>query len=380
MKILYTCTYSAGISGVWNRVYNVAREMIKKGHEVFVFSSNLEAGSLKKVPEHEVVDRINCYRFPVRVTLSKNALGFGKSSDKMREKLKEINPDVVDCQTYRHSEGTIVSSEAEKLGIPCFLTTHAPFVSVGVRGIVLSTITRLYDAAYSGNVLKKFRKIIAISKWEYPYLTKLGVESNKIAYVPNGIPVEFFKKERKLGREVRKVLFFGRIAPVKDIETLLRAWALIEKANNKVVLEIIGPAELEYRKRLDEMIMELKLENVRFGEAVFALNEKIRAYNNAEVFVLPSKREGMPQSLIEAMSAGDIVIASDITACREIVKNGKNGYLFRQGNAEDLAKKLDFAIKSYRKLGGVVEKAKKDSSSFGWDRIADRLEKLYKSK
>ncbi len=379
MKILYTCTYSAGISGVWNRVYNVAQEMIKKGHEVFVFSSNLEAGTMKEAPEFELVDRINCYRFPARVLLSKNALDFGRSAEKMHVKLREINPNIIDCQTYRHSEGNIVSKEASKLGIPCFLTTHAPFVSVGVRGIILSTITRLYDFVYSRNILKRFKKIIAISKWEYPYLNKLGVNNERIVYIPNGIPVEFFKGKRKLGSKVRKVLFFGRVAPVKDVETLLRAWKLTEKSN-KATLEIIGPAELEYRKKLDELIKELRLKNVKFGEAVFALNEKIRVYNNAEVFVLPSKREGMPQSLIEAMACGNIAIASDIDACREIVKNGKNGFLFKQGDEEDLAERLEMVILNYQKLGRIAKSAREYSHEFSWNKIADRLEKLYKSK
>jgi glycosyltransferase involved in cell wall biosynthesis len=298
----------------------------------------------------------------------------------MHVKLREISPDVVDCQTYRHNEGIIISAETEKLRIPCFLTTHAPFVSVGVRGIILSAITRLYDIVYSANVLKRFKKIIAISKWEYPYLNKLGVNNERISHVPNGIPVEFFKGKRKSGSKVRKVLFFGRVAPVKDVETLLRAWALIEKSNNRVLLEIIGPAELEYRKKLDELIKELRLKNVKFGEAVFALNEKIRVYNNAEVFVLPSKREGMPQSLIEAMACGNIAIASDIIACREIVKNGKNGFLFKQGDENDLAERLEMVILNYKKLGGIAKSAREYAREFSWNKIADRLEKLYKSK
>jgi glycosyltransferase involved in cell wall biosynthesis len=93
---------------------------------------------------------------------------------------------------------------------------------------------------------------------------------------------------------------------------------------------------------------------------------------------LPSKREGMPQSLIEAMACGNIVIASDIEACRELVKEGKIGYLFRQGDAEDLAEKIKEVIRSYRKMGKVQKNAVKFASGFKWKTIADRLEKVYK--
>jgi glycosyltransferase involved in cell wall biosynthesis len=377
MKILYTCTYSAGISGVWNRVYNLAKEMIKKGHDVYVFSSNLEAGTFKEVPEHEEVEGIKIFRFKVTKFGSKNAYLY--NSRELRKKFNEIMPNVVDCQTYRHSEGNIISGEAEKAGVPCFLTTHAPFMNSGVRGKWLSLLSWGYDLLIGRRVLKRFKKVIAISKWEYPHLNKLGVEDERIAYIPNGIPSEFFKDKRFMSDKVRKILFFGRIAPVKDVETLLDAWSLIEKEHPYVYLEIIGPAETDYLRKLEKMIGELGLKNIVFRPAVFELNKKIQAYNGSEIFVLPSRREGMPQSLIEAMSRGDIVVASDITACKEIVKSGKNGFLFKQRDAADLAKRIDFVIANYRKLGEVVERAKKDASSFRWDILADKLEKLYKS-
>lgn len=375
MKIAYSCTYSAGISGVWNRVYNVAEEMIKRGHEVYVFSSNLEAGTMKKMPEFEIIDGIKVYRFDVRSFGSRNAFLF--KSGELRKRLGEIMPDVIDCQTYRHSEGNIISKEAVKLGIPCFLTTHAPFMPSEIRGKWLSLLSSGYDFLIGKKVLKRFRKIIAISKWEYPCLNKLGVKNERIAYVPNGIPAEFFEKERFAGNRVRNVLFFGRITPVKDVETLVRAWDLIEKEHKNIALNIAGPAESAYRKEIDNLIKKLGLKNIVFRGAVFETRDRLNIYDNAEIFVLPSKREGMPQSLIEAMARGDIVIASDITACREIVKNGKNGYLFRQGDAFDLSKKIDFAIRNYHGLKRVAEKAKLNASAFRWAKIANRLEKVY---
>ena len=249
MKILYTCTYSAGISGVWNRVYNVAKEMMKRGHEVYVFSSNLESGTLKEMPSEEIVEGIKIFRFGVKKFGSKNAYLY--NGGKLKAKLKEMMPDVVDCQTYRHSEGNIISAGAVKLGIPCFLTTHAPFMSVSIRGKWLSLLSFMYDLLIGKRVLRRFKKVIAISKWEYPYLNKLGVKDERISYVPNGIPSEFFRDKRFMSDKVRKILFFGRIAPVKDVETLLKAWSLIERGHKYLYLEIVGPAETEYMKKLE---------------------------------------------------------------------------------------------------------------------------------
>ncbi len=379
MKIVFTCTYSAGISGVWNRVYSIAQELIKRGHQIYVFSSNLEAGTLKRVSEYENLDGINCYRFEVSRWLgSKNAFDFSKSAGMMRAALRKIRPDAVDCQTYRHSEASIISKESIKLGIPCFLTTHAPFVSTKVRGLKLSLVTSLYDLFFGKRALNRFKKIIAISRWEYPYLNRLGAENSRIVHIPNGIANEFFEKKIEKRTKARRILFFGRVAPVKDIETLIKAFKEIENYKEGLTLDIVGPAESEYRAKLDNLIAKLDVKNINFMPAVFEIKAKIGTYDEGDIFILPSKREGMPQSLIEAMARGRIVIASDIIACRELIKEGKNGFLFRQGDAQDLAAKLRETIGSYNKLGKTRQEAVRFAAGFKWSKIADQLERIYR--
>jgi len=371
MKILYTCTYSAGISGVWNRVYNLAKEMLKKGHKVYVFSSNFEAGTLKQAKEHEKIDGIEIYRFKAKKFGSTNA--FIYDAEKLRQKLNEIMPDVVDCQTYRHAEGNIISKECIKLKIPCFLTTHAPFVPLKLRGIKLSLFTFFYDFFLGRNILKRFRRIIAIAKWEYPYLKELGIKKN-IEYIPNGIPQEFFKF--KQGKESDIILFFGRVAPIKDLETLIRAMKLLE--NEKIKLQIVGPAEKEYEKALYSLMKELDMKNVEFKPAVYDVNKKIKAIDSCKIFVLPSKREALPQSLLEAMSRGKIVISSKTQGGLELIKEGKNGFLFDIGNEKWLADKIRYCIRNYKKLKNVQKNAKKFAFAFSWKIMSSKLEKLYK--
>jgi len=379
MKILYTCTYSAGISGVWNRVYNLALEMVKKGHEVYVFSSNLEAGTLKKVKDYENVDGINIFRFNVKQIGSKNAFDFSISAEKMRERLKEIMPDVVDCQTYRHSEGNIISKECGKLGIPCFLTTHAPFVDFFFRGFLLGSFAFFYDVFVGRKILKRFKKIIAITKWEYPYLSRLGVSKEKIVYSPNGIPSEFFSIKRRDGRK-NEVLFFGRVSAVKNIETLVKAAKILNEKGIKLELRIVGPVDSDYGKEIKKRVEKDRIKNIKFHPAVYNLKEKIKVYDNCKIFVLPSKREGMPQALIEAMSRGKVVVASDIPACKELVSNCKNGFTFPLGNASALALKIESCLKAYDKLGNVRKSAVKFASGFKWRDIVDELERVYRNR
>ena len=374
MKVLFTCTYSSGISGVWTRVHSLAQELIKRDHEVHVFSSNLESGTQKQVSDYEIVDGIKCHRFKVKLSVgSKNAYIYNKQE--LQSKLKEIMPQVVDCQTYRHYEGTIIAKECFKLRIPCFLTTHAPFVDKKVRGFKLNLLANLYDLFIGRAVLKKFKKIIAITKWEYPYLNNLGIKYENIVYVPNGIPQEFVNTKIVKKTKAKKIIFFGRIAPVKDVETLISAFSLIK--NKPIKLEIVGPAEQDYLKKLQSTIEKENIQGISFKQAVYKIKEKIKTYQSAEIFVLPSKREGMPQSLIESMACGPVSLTSDIEACKELVEEGKTGFLFKQGSPQDLASKLDYIVDNFKSLQNVRKQAKLFSSQFNWPALAEELEKLY---
>ncbi len=368
MKILYTCSYSAGISGVWNRVENLAKNL--KKHKIFILSSDIIPHSTKKSKHYEKKENIEFYRFPVKRKISENSLVFiGKA---FSDTIRKIKPDIIDCQTYRHPEATLALSVANKLKIPCIITTHAPFVKPEIRGRILAFFADVYDFVIGKRILNKYSKIIAITKWELPFLRKLGVKPDKILYIPNGIPDRFF-----VGRTAKKkksVLFLGRITKVKDLETLLKAFSVVENKDKEARLQLVGPLDKDYGLKLISLIKKLRIKNVEFKPPVFDLDKKIKLFQEADIFVLPSRREGMPQSLIEAMASNCKVIASDIEACRELI-NSRKGLLFRTGDEKDLAEKILYCLKN--PMAKQKKAAKFFAEKFRWSRIAGEMEKVY---
>ena len=100
-------------------------------------------------------------------------------------------------------------------------------------------------------------------------------------------------------------------------------------------------------------------------------------YSNAYVYVLPSNLEGMPLSLLEAMSYGNCIIGSDIPEIADVLED--KGILFKKSNIKDLKEKLQF-VNDYTE---IREKYKKESSDFicskyNWNEIADRTIELYR--
>ena len=366
LKVLELTNYTAGVCGVWTRVLGESKELSKK-FKVKVFSSNAVKGSNKIAKPSERIGLIEIHRFPFKKLGGESFMYWNFKKDFL-----EYKPDIVMAHSYRHPHTNLAIKYSKITGSRVFLVTHAPFSHDNItRGNMASVLVKLYDSLIAPKVLNKFNKIITITRWEESFLRKLGLDKNKIAYIPNGIPKEFFKQKK--AREQNKILFLGRVSPLKSLQTLIRAMSLIK--NEKIKLEIVGPAEKEYITFLKELISKNNLDKrVSFSEPIYDTKKKIKKLDSARIFVLPSKREGMPQSLIEAMSRGKIVIASNTHGSTEIIEDGKNGFLFKTGDAKSLSSKLNLAIRS--KNQRLRQNAKKSVERFEWNKVAKTIVRL----
>jgi glycosyltransferase involved in cell wall biosynthesis len=370
MKILELTNYSAGPCGVGARVKYESVFLSKKGHEVRIFSSNLTKGNNEIAAEEDKIDQVLIKRFPAKKIGGESYMKWDFKKDAM-----DFKPDVIIAHSYRHPHTLVALDIAKELGCKVFLVTHAPF-GEGNRSLVGKLAVRWYDSFIGPRRrLKEFTKVIAISKWEIPFIKKLGVAEDKIELIPNGIIREFFVLPKN--KEENKILYFGRVSPIKDIETLLSAFALIR--DKKISLEIAGGAEEEYLNKLTKIVEEKKLgERVSFTGAVYKTLDKIKKLDSARAYILPSLREGMPQTLIEAMAREKIVIASKTQGAMDLIEDGKNGYLFEIEDFAGLAKKINLVLESDENKE-MKKTARKSVEEFEWSRIADKIEKLINS-
>jgi glycosyltransferase involved in cell wall biosynthesis len=373
MRILEVTAFSAGICGVGTRVLAESKLLAKRGHEVHIFSSNIFRGEGQKTaPSSDFVDGVRIHRFPTSHSFGQNTFFWNYEQEAMK-----LKPDVIITHAYRQYYSTKALKIARKLKIPCFLVTHAPFLEKRLRSWRLNLAVLLYDSLIGKKIINKYQKVIAITRWEIPHLRQLGVRKDKIIYIPNGIPKEFFKlRIINKKRKPKKLLFLGRIAPIKDIITLVNAMALLEK---DFILDLIGPAEEEYKKELISLISKLRLgKRVLFHPAIYDLKKKIKAIDEHDIFILPSKREAMPQALIEAMARSKLVISSSTEGGKEIVQNGQNGFLFEIGNSAQLADQINSLLTNHR-LAELRKNARKSVEKFSWAKLTGKIEQVYSS-
>ncbi len=363
MKILELTNYSAGICGVFQRVKQEA-ELLAKKHEVMIFSSDKTKGSKDIAKSDDIIGKVKIKRFPAKKLGGESFMSWNFYSEAIA-----FSPDIIIAHGYRHPHTTRALSIKKKLNCKVLLVTHAPFTDNKSRGFFSKLAVNFYDIFLAKKIINQIDKIISITKWEVPYLLELGVEKEKLFYIPNGIPDIFFKTPCQKGKNI---LFLGRISPIKNIELLIRA-----VKGTGYHLDIVGPVEDDYKTKLDNIITYEKIAKVSFLPPVFNLKEKIAIIDKHEIFVLPSWREAMPQSLIEAMSRKKIVIASETQGGREIIKNYEDGFLFPINDANS----LNLLLNKIKKMPenekkAIRESAQKSAEQYKWSVLIKRLERV----
>jgi glycosyltransferase involved in cell wall biosynthesis len=146
-----------------------------------------------------------------------------------------------------------------------------------------------------------------------------GAPVNKLAIVPNGVDVERFSSVTMAAHDNPTVALIGRVVPIKDVKTYLRAVALLSEQLPDVRALVIGSAEEdpEYFTECQQMVTYLGLEDV----VKFTGQVDIRNYlGSIDVVVLSSISEAMPLVILEAGAVGIPVVATDVGACRELIE------------------------------------------------------------
>lgn len=161
-----------------------------------------------------------------------------------------------------------------------------------------------------------------------------GVDARKLVVIPNGVELPALDG---LDRSRAEALFVGRLEPQKDVRTLLAAWALVRRRVPEARLRIVGkgPQEAELRAAAPDGV---EFCGWQADVAPF--------WRSARVLALPSRWEGLPNAVMEAMAWGLPVVATAVGGSVELVREGATGHLVPAGDAVALADRLASVLES----------------------------------
>lgn len=229
-------------------------------------------------------------------------------------------------------------------------------------------------------------KIQAVSEWENREIISHGVNPNLIKVINNGVEHEAFVNLEKLASKKIKsvvsenkpyIIQIGRIHPIKNYETTIKALAKLPKNLNYL---IVGPEQnKEYKLQLEKLIKKLDLSNqVKFLGVVKGV-DKYYLLKQAEMMVHMATWEAYCNTVHEGMSQGLVCIVSKDTALEDLIVNGVNGYCLYFDDYEGLARKIEFVLKN-KNSAEILEMKKRNkdfAASHSWQNAAEKIERFY---
>lgn len=197
------------------------------------------------------------------------------------------------------------------------------------RYVAWSTCHELHDC-----FVGKINKLVVLTLSDKrDFIEKEGLEDSTVVQIGNPSPIE---ANCEIEHNNKVVLAVGRLSEEKGFDLLLDAWSKVESMRSDWSLEIVGDGY--QKKELINKIQSLRLQNVLLSPFTKTISQK---YADASIFVLPSRHEGFGLALIEAMSMSLPIVSFNCpTGPKEIIKEGKNGYLVSPLNTEEMAAKL----------------------------------------
>lgn len=326
MRVAYVITRADAVGGASVHVRDLAQALIERGHEAMVLLGG----------EGPVTGQLAAARVPFRsLRLLRRAVHPVRDARAFAELLHalgDFRPDLVSTHTAK--AGWIGRAACARLGLPVLYTPHG--WSIGGRispahGLIFRLAEKAAARWASG--------IVCVCQYERELALRAGIAGpEKLHVIYNGVrDIPATLRADPAASPVR-IVSIARLEPPKDHHTLLEALAGLRSRDWK--LELIGGGPLEREAR--GMAAALGIAD-RVHLSGYQPDPAV-ALARAQVFVLASRSESFPRSVLEAMRAGLPVVASDVGGVREAISEGINGLLVPPGKPEALSAALEKLI------------------------------------
>ena len=303
----------------------IMKELIKRGHRVYAITPKGEVSHKFSEYGIEVVDyKIN------RASL--NPLNELKTIKELKEKVKDLNLDILHSFTHKPN---IYGSFAEAKN---FIQTVTGLGSFFIYDNLKSKIIKKIILSGYKFSSKKAKKVIFQNSDDLNLFVDLGIIEKEKAVLVKSSGIDTSKwqvanEKLKAKSEKVKILMIARVIKDKGVEEYIKAAEILR---NKAEFLYVGDIDKGNKNAFNPDWKNVKY--LGFRRDIKELIEK------ADIVVLPSYREGVPRTLIEAASMGKPIVTTIAPGCKEVVDDGINGFLVPIKDYKSLAKKIEILI------------------------------------
>lgn len=329
MKILIILNYYYPyVSGVSEYARVLAEELVKKGNEVTVLTSNHA-----KLINKEIINGVKVLRMPIICKISKGTVSpsfIWKAISLARR------ADVVNMHLPMIESGIISMGIGKKK----LITTYHCDINLP-KSVFNKFILKCMD--YSNNACLKKSSYIAVQTKDYACHSRIAYKYQS-KFVETTTPIKNYSRKMPEKNSEKKVIgFCGRLVKEKGLDVLLKAYMILCRTEKNLMLKIGGDykgvAGGSIYSNLKSYVEEHALQNVFFMGKI-SESDMEKFYSSLDVFVLPSinSLEAFGMVQVEAMYCGVPVVTTDLYGVRTIVQRTGMGVVVRQNDAEELAK------------------------------------------
>ena len=350
--------------GAGNASAHIARELVKLGHQVSVLTA-----AYRGLPREQEQDGVRIIRLP---GLRRSA----HRSDALEQLLFMLVATIwgFACVLKLRPDVSLAFFGAPS-GVAAWAWSHLrrlPYI-VCLRGGDVPGF-RPYDFGWMHRLLgpllhlvwRRAAAVVANSRG-LKELAKQFDDAASIQVIPNGVELATFEVAQRQWTPAR-MLFVGRLVYQKGLDVLLEALAGLTNAEWKLRLVGDGPQRAWLEKRAQELGLRARIELGGW----LGRGELPAAYGAANLFVYPSRHEGMPNALLEAMASGLPAVATRIAGNEELVVEGETGRLVAVEQAEELRAALADLLEdeALRQRMGAAGRRRVERE-YGWGRVAE---------
>ena len=357
------------IGGGNQHVEHIGKELVKRGHKVTVWCAD--------VPKHDEKEfqrgGINVVRFS-----PKRVLG-GVDPVVSTNHLSIDEFDLIHLHDTLPTLIRQVLKRAKKQNKPIVTTYHNDYIK---HGFIANLIKKIRWAMQGRKTLHSSNGRIVLTPFFEKLLKEKGVKGD-IDIIPNGfVPIlESGIRPSKLPDNIENerptLTFIGRLSEQKGLDVLLKAWE-ISGLNSKPDFDLIIAGKGELGEWLEKQVMNISFSKHIHVLGVVSEEEKQWLFENSTGMVIPSKFEGLPTVLLEAMHNKLPVIMSNVNGLGELVDDAKSGLSFNSGSDIELSKTMNALISSPKKqLNEWGDAGKIAAEKYLWGNVTEEIIKLY---
>ncbi len=379
MRIGQFCIrYPPAMGGAETHVHEISSRFRKRGHEVKVFTTDLDTEfPFKKLEDSRdpdwVVRRKAYNPFPFHYVVAPGMV-------------KDVGADldIVHAHSYGYFQTNLSSFVAGMKDVPLVISPHyhPPWTMIGGSGRMAAR--KVFDRYAAPFLLSRADVIVNVSHAERRQMDGIVPKGVKRVVIPNGIDLTAFSPipdgkafRETYGIEGPMLLYTGRLAQNKRLEHVIETLPTILKEFPDLTFVAVGTDNgmLEPWTKLAKTTGVL--DRVKFIDFV-PYDVLVDSYGAADVYVLPSDYEAFGIVLLEAMAAKCPTVVSKVGGVTDVVDDGRTGYLYEYANVEMLAEKVLalLADGDLRREMGENGRCRVEEN-FTWDRVVDMLLELY---